>query len=144
MMGGAGGPTKTLLSHLLAALTHVTGRSYELRDPIVRILSRMHKPGHSHTFISFEQASAALRTTIPRLDNSHPHEFFGGSSALNNWYVRSLLGPSVYRLPFGMIHAVHLSAAADLLKAFELVVLHRVQLRPKKGMCGIIEDMINK
>lgn len=102
-----------------------------LRDPVERILSRMHKEyGRNPPTIRTAQAIAALSSTtwlpacpvgkIGRANQAESllnatmppcmHEFTG-SASLNDWYIRSLLGPAVFTLPLDAVNESHLEAA---------------------------------
>ena len=99
-----------------------------LRHPVDRIMSRLFKPfSIAHVaiekfrFITMADAKAALTNTIAFSRNSSSREF-AGSSALNNWYVRSLCGPQVYELPLGAVDRSHLHMATRQLQTFQLLV----------------------
>ena len=93
-----------------------------LRPPVDRILSRVFKPskGQGFRFLSFDEVKRALNSTV-HFNRSGVHEFTS-SSALNNWYVRSLCGPSVYELPLGAVNDQHLAVAKAQLDRLDIVL----------------------
>ena len=100
-----------------------------LRHPIDRILSRLFKPpGHARKgfrFISIDQAKAALANTTwfgGSDDQQASRHEFTGSSALNNWHVRSLAGPFVYLLPLGAVTKRHELQARQQLAEFQVIL----------------------
>ena len=134
-----------------------------LRDPVERILSRMHKeygrnphPIYSQPTISTSQAIAALSSTtwLPAcpvgianqakslLNATVPHctHEFTGSASLNDWYIRSLLGPAVFTLPLGAVNESHLEAAqAWLGRAAIVLPLANMSALPRLlGAAGLL------
>jgi len=94
-----------------------------IRHPIERLISRLFKPGaHGRLhFLQFDEMQAALNRTVVFAPSSSRHEFTG-SAALNNWMVRSIAGPDVYRLPLGGVELEHLRRAERQLDRFAIVL----------------------
>ena len=96
-----------------------------LRPPVERILSRLFKPPSANStafrFMSVKQAETALTNSTRLPASGRLHELVG-TSALNNWYVRSLCGPAVYALPLGAVNTSHLHRAARQLQQFRVVL----------------------
>mmetsp|Transcript_3394 Transcript_3394/g.7186 ORF Transcript_3394/g.7186 Transcript_3394/m.7186 type:complete len:390 (+) Transcript_3394:431-1600(+) len=94
-----------------------------LRHPIERILARLFSSWYmqqQHT-VTLELAKAALINNTNFMFGPQTKEF-SGSAALNNYYVRSLVGPSVYALPLGAVSRFHLKAALTVLSTFDVVL----------------------
>ena len=94
-----------------------------LRSPVSRILSRMYKRTLYGRFAQHNTVLGALNHTM--LLNSSwlipgmPE--FSGTPAVDNYHVRSLGGPSVYRLSLGRLTEDHLRVAMARLAAMNVV-----------------------
>ena len=94
-----------------------------LRSPVSRILSRMYKRTLFGMFARPGMVLEALnRTMLLNSSRSVPGmPEFSGTPAVDNNYVRSLGGPSVYRLGLGEITEGHLAMAAERLATMNVV-----------------------
>jgi len=98
-----------------------------LRHPVERLLSRVSK---KLKFLSYTNAKDALNRTMVFEYVRHHHEFTG-TAALNNWMVRSLLGPAGYKLPLGAVSLQHFNEAKHQLMKFDVIVpLANMSLMP--------------
>ena len=97
-----------------------------LRHPVERILSRVFRPHfkNGHPVLRFNVGVDEMRRVMFTNYTMHgkEREFSTGAAWLNNFYTRSLCGPSVFLLPLGMVTDRHLTLATAQLERIGTVL----------------------
>lgn len=112
-----------------------------LRDPVSRFMSRMFRNTREGVMglDGIPTVLQALNHTVllhTSLDTPGMPEF-SGTPTVDNWYVRSLNGPSVYRLGLGQITTDHLEIAIKRLSKMNVVPIEQLSSPHFASLLGL-------
>ena len=109
------------LDRMLSRGGTATSQALSYRLPLALALDVVEAvPQSWYCAVEFLRSSRARRRCVANVTCA-AHEF-SGSAGLDNFHVRSLNGPAVYRLPLGAITDAHLERAAAWLSTAAVVL----------------------